>query len=93
MPIVLIVGLHSSDLVICLAGLDPGGTVSLGFELAVWATESGSLCDSVCSCGAFGRGAFASGNRRGGAAAIGSIAFLLVLAMAVQAIVELRTPL
>ena len=90
MPPVLIVAFISSDLVIYpLAGYDPGGTVSLGFDLAVWAYSLVLFAIPCAAAVLYGREAYRSGDRRGRVPLlIGSIAFLLVLAMAVQTIVS-----
>lgn len=89
MPVTLILALISSEAVYRLAGYEPMATVTLWFDVAVWAFTLALFAVPSTAAILYGREAYRSGDRRGRVPIlIGSIALLLVLAMAVQAIVS-----
>jgi uncharacterized membrane protein len=89
MPVTLIFALISSEAVYRLAGYEPMATVTLWFDVAVWVFTVALFAAPSVAAILHGREAYRSGDRRGRVPLlIGSIALLLVLAMAVQAIVS-----
>jgi hypothetical protein len=88
-PVILVLGFISSDVVIYpLAGYDPGATVTLWFDLAVWTFAIVVVAIPCAAAIFYGREAYRAGDRRGRVPLlIGSLTLLLVVAMAVQAIV------
>jgi hypothetical protein len=87
MPVILIPAFISNEFIYRLAGYDPGGTVPLWFDVAVWAFTMVLFAVPSVTAMLYGREAYRSGDRRGRVPLlIGSVALLLVLAMAVQAI-------
>jgi uncharacterized membrane protein len=89
MPVTLILALISSEAVYRLAGYEPMATVTLWFDLAVWAYSLALFAVPSTAAVLYGREAYRLGDRRGRVPLrIGYIALLLVLAMAVQAIVS-----
>ena len=88
MPLTLILAVFSSEAVYRLAGYEPMATVTLWFDVAVWAFILALFAVPSTAAILYGREVYRFGDWRGRVPIlIGSIALLLVLAMAVHAIV------